>query len=166
MRKAAKKDGTSFWKMGAPILIFMITLLFWVILAKWFIKLIWRTERSFKHSLRAVKLLVESKFTKTIFIRLFGEIRIPLFTWLKRPYKQHSPTAMVGLWFALLLLRKEQDRIHMPRWLMDNLEGVEKFLRLQYSSVRLFFLEVKNAKNEKTSIFFSKNYWQTEKNVI
>ena len=36
---------------------------------------------------------------------------------------KHSPTAMVRLCFALLLLRKEQDRIHMPRRLMDNLEG-------------------------------------------
>ena len=30
---------------------------------------------------------------------------------------------MVGLCFALLLLRKEQDGIDMPRRLMDNLEG-------------------------------------------
>ena len=30
---------------------------------------------------------------------------------------------MVRLCFALLLLHKEQDRIHMPRLLMDNLEG-------------------------------------------
>ena len=30
---------------------------------------------------------------------------------------------MVRLCFALLLLRKEQDRIHMPRGFMDNLEG-------------------------------------------
>ena len=37
--------------------------------------------------------------------------------------KRHSPTAMVRLCFALLLLHKEQDRIHVPRRLMDNLEG-------------------------------------------
>ena len=37
--------------------------------------------------------------------------------------KMHSPTEMVRLCFALLLLRKEQDGIHMPRRLMDNLEG-------------------------------------------
>jgi len=30
---------------------------------------------------------------------------------------------MVRLCFALLLLRKEQDGIHMPRGLMDDLEG-------------------------------------------
>ena len=30
---------------------------------------------------------------------------------------------MVGLCFALLLLRKEQDGIHMPRGFMDDLEG-------------------------------------------
>ena len=30
---------------------------------------------------------------------------------------------MVRLWFALLLLRKEQDGIDMPRRLMDNLKG-------------------------------------------
>ena len=30
---------------------------------------------------------------------------------------------MVRLCFALLLLRKEQDGIHMPRGFMDNLEG-------------------------------------------
>ena len=36
---------------------------------------------------------------------------------------KHSPTAMVRLCFALLLLRKEQDSIHMPRGFMDNLEG-------------------------------------------
>ena len=30
---------------------------------------------------------------------------------------------MVRLCFALLLLRKHQYRIHMPRGLMDNLEG-------------------------------------------
>lgn len=34
----------------------------------------------------------------------------------------HSPTAMVRLCFALLLLRKEQDGIHMPRGFMDDLE--------------------------------------------
>ena len=37
--------------------------------------------------------------------------------------KKHSPTAMVRLCFALLLLCKEQDRIHMPRGFMDDLEG-------------------------------------------
>jgi len=46
----------------------------------------------------------------------------------------------------------------MPHGFMDDLEGVEKFLCLQYSSVRLFFLDLKNAKNEKTSRFFSKTY--------
>ena len=30
---------------------------------------------------------------------------------------------MVRLWFALLLLRKEQDGIDMPRGFMDDLEG-------------------------------------------
>ena len=30
---------------------------------------------------------------------------------------------MVRLCFALLLLRKEQDGIHMPRGFMDDLEG-------------------------------------------
>ena len=30
---------------------------------------------------------------------------------------------MVRLWFALLLLHKEQDGIHMPRGFMDNLKG-------------------------------------------
>ena len=30
---------------------------------------------------------------------------------------------MVRLCFALLLLHKEQDGIHMPRGLMDDLEG-------------------------------------------
>ena len=30
---------------------------------------------------------------------------------------------MVRLCFALLLLHKEQDRIHMPRGFMDDLEG-------------------------------------------
>ena len=35
----------------------------------------------------------------------------------------HSPTAMVRLCFALLLLRKEQDGIHVPHGFMDNLEG-------------------------------------------
>ena len=30
---------------------------------------------------------------------------------------------MVRLCFALLLLHKEQDRIHMPRRLMNDLEG-------------------------------------------
>ena len=30
---------------------------------------------------------------------------------------------MVRLCFALLLLRKEQDSIHMPRGFMDDLEG-------------------------------------------
>ena len=30
---------------------------------------------------------------------------------------------MVRLCFALLLLRKEQDSIHMPRGLMDDFEG-------------------------------------------
>ena len=29
---------------------------------------------------------------------------------------------MVRLWFALLLLHKEQDGIHMPRGFMDDLE--------------------------------------------
>ena len=38
-------------------------------------------------------------------------------------YERHSPTAMVRLCFALLLLRKEQDGIDMPRRLMDDLEG-------------------------------------------
>ena len=37
--------------------------------------------------------------------------------------KRHSPTAMVRLCFALLLLRQEQNRIQMPRGFMDNLEG-------------------------------------------
>jgi len=37
--------------------------------------------------------------------------------------QDHSPTAMVRLCFALLLLHKEQDGIHMPRRLMDDLEG-------------------------------------------
>ena len=36
---------------------------------------------------------------------------------------KHSPTATVRLCFALLLLRKEQYRIHMPRGFMDDLEG-------------------------------------------
>ena len=36
---------------------------------------------------------------------------------------KHSPAVMVRLCFALLLLRKEQDSIQMPRGLMDNLEG-------------------------------------------
>ena len=36
---------------------------------------------------------------------------------------KHSPTAMVRLCFALLLLHKEQDCIHMPRGFMDDLEG-------------------------------------------
>ena len=35
----------------------------------------------------------------------------------------HSPTAMVRLCFALLLLHKLEDRIHMPRRLVDDLEG-------------------------------------------
>ena len=39
------------------------------------------------------------------------------------PAKKHSPTAMVRLCFALLLLCKEQDRIHMPCGFMDDLEG-------------------------------------------
>ena len=39
------------------------------------------------------------------------------------PAKKHSPTAMVRLCFALLLLRKEQDGIDMPRGLMDDLKG-------------------------------------------
>ena len=30
---------------------------------------------------------------------------------------------MVRLWFALLLLYKQQYRIHMPRGFMDDLEG-------------------------------------------
>jgi hypothetical protein len=37
--------------------------------------------------------------------------------------QKHSPTAMVGLCFALLLLYKHQYRIHMPRQLMDDLDG-------------------------------------------
>ena len=36
---------------------------------------------------------------------------------------KHSPTVMVRLCLSLLLLRKEQDRIHMPRRLMDDLKG-------------------------------------------
>ena len=36
---------------------------------------------------------------------------------------KHSPAATVRLCFALLLLHKEQDGIHMPRRLMDDLEG-------------------------------------------
>ena len=45
---------------------------------------------------------------------------------------KHSPTAMVRLCFALLLLHKEQDCIHMPRGFMDDLEGKiidEKFYK-------------------------------------
>ena len=38
-------------------------------------------------------------------------------------FKKHSPTTMVRLCFALLLLHKEQDGVHMPRGLMDDLEG-------------------------------------------
>ena len=37
--------------------------------------------------------------------------------------KKHSPTITVRLCFALLLLHKEQDSIHMPRRLMDDLKG-------------------------------------------
>ena len=35
---------------------------------------------------------------------------------------RHSPTVLVRLCFALLLLCKEQDGIHMPRGFMDDLE--------------------------------------------
>ena len=38
-------------------------------------------------------------------------------------FKKHSPTTMVRLCFALLLLHKEQDGIHKPRGFMDDLEG-------------------------------------------
>ena len=38
-------------------------------------------------------------------------------------YKNHSPTAMVRLCFALLLLYKQEYRIQMPRGFMDDLEG-------------------------------------------
>lgn len=37
--------------------------------------------------------------------------------------KNTAPPLKVRLCFALLLLHKEQDGIHMPRRLMDNLEG-------------------------------------------
>ena len=37
--------------------------------------------------------------------------------------QDHSPTAMVGLCFALLLLHKEQDGIDMPCRFVDDLEG-------------------------------------------
>ena len=37
--------------------------------------------------------------------------------------KRHSPHIRVGCAFSLLLLRKEQDGIDMPRGLMDDLEG-------------------------------------------
>ena len=37
--------------------------------------------------------------------------------------KRHSPHIRVGCAFSLLLLHKEQDGIHMPRGLMDDLEG-------------------------------------------
>ena len=37
--------------------------------------------------------------------------------------KRHSPHIRVGCAFSLLLLHKEQDGIHMPRRLMDDLEG-------------------------------------------
>ena len=36
---------------------------------------------------------------------------------------RHSPTDMVRLCFALFLLRKQKDNIHMPRGFVDNLEG-------------------------------------------
>ena len=36
---------------------------------------------------------------------------------------KHSPTVKVRLCFVLLLLHKEQDGIHMPRRLMDDLKG-------------------------------------------
>ena len=51
--------------------------------------------------------------------------------------KRHSPTEMVRLCFALLLLRKEQDGIHMPRGFMDDLEGAviaQSILRLTHFS--------------------------------
>ena len=44
--------------------------------------------------------------------------------WGQRHYnylKKHSPTVLVGLCFALLLLHKEQNRIHMPRGFMEDL---------------------------------------------
>lgn len=37
-------------------------------------------------------------------------------------FKRHSPHIRVGCAFSLLLLYKQQYRIHMPRRLMDNLE--------------------------------------------
>ena len=37
--------------------------------------------------------------------------------------KKHSPHNRVGCAFSLLLLRKLEDSIHMPRGLMDDLEG-------------------------------------------
>ena len=36
---------------------------------------------------------------------------------------KHSPTVMVRLCFALFLLSEREDRIDMPRRLMENLEG-------------------------------------------
>ena len=37
--------------------------------------------------------------------------------------KRHSPHIRVGCAFSLLLLRKLEDSIHMPRGFMDDLEG-------------------------------------------
>ena len=37
--------------------------------------------------------------------------------------KGTAPPLLVRLCFSLLLLRKEQDDIHMPRRLVDDLEG-------------------------------------------
>ena len=37
--------------------------------------------------------------------------------------KKHSPTALVRLCFALFLLSEREDRIDMPRRLVDDLEG-------------------------------------------
>ena len=42
---------------------------------------------------------------------------------MKTKLKKHSPAEMVRLCFALLLLYKQQYRIHMPRGLMNDLEG-------------------------------------------
>ena len=65
---------------------------------------------------RSICSAVNTHFSNLLSIFIFS------FTYII-PAKKHSPTAMVRLCFALLLLHKEQDGIHMPRRLVDDLEG-------------------------------------------